>query len=205
MIRNATRRCRALLGRLEDDRRGATLTEFGFVAPVLCLMIMGIFDMAHSQYTNSLINGTLQKAGRDLTLETAGSQQDAIDEAVRAEVLKVVPSTATVEFEKLSHFDFSDIGEAEEFSDDNNDGACNDGEVFVDANENGQWDANRGREGIGGARDAVLYTAVVTYPRLFPMYGLAGLPQNVTLRASTVLRNQPFDEQDRSNTTGNCP
>jgi len=152
-----------------------------------------------------LVNGALQKAGRDLTLENAGSQQVSIDDAVRAQVMTVVPPDATVEFEKLSHYDFSDIGEAEEYTDDNGDGVCNDGEVYVDANGNGQWDANRGREGIGGARDAVLYTAIVRYPRLFPMYGLVGLPNSVTLRASTVLRNQPFDEQDRSSDTGNCP
>jgi hypothetical protein len=195
---------RGLWHRLTGDTRAATLTEFGFVAPVLILMIMGIFDMAHTQYTNSLVHGAMQKAGRDLTLESAGSQQDSIDDAVRAEVLKVVPSTATVEFEKLSHFDFSDIGEAEEFDDINGDGVCNNGELFVDANGNGQWDENRGQEGIGGARDAVLYTAVVSYPRMFPMFGLAGMPENVTLRASTVLRNQPYDEQDRSDETGNC-
>jgi Flp pilus assembly pilin Flp len=205
MIRSTAIRSRALFARLRGDRQGATLTEFGFVAPVLCLMIMGIFDMAHTQYTNSLINGAMQKAGRDLTLETAGSRQADIDARVRAEVMTVVPNTATVEFEKLSHFDFTDIGEAEEFNDDNGDAICNDGEIFVDANSNGQWDANRGRQGIGGARDAVLYTAVVTYPRLFPMHGLIGMPDTVTLRASTVLRNQPYDEQDRSNDTGNCP
>lgn len=204
MIRKAAQNCRALLRRLRSDEGGVTLLEFGFVGPVLCLLIMGIFDMAHAQYTNSLVNGALQKAGRDLTLENAGSRQDDIDDAVRAEVMKVVPSTSTVEFEKLSHYDFSDIGESEEYADDNNDGSCNDGEVFVDANGNGQWDPNRGREGIGGARDAVLYTAVVTYPRIFPMYGLAGMSQEVTLRASTVLRNQPYDEQDRSTDTGNC-
>jgi len=194
-----------LLRQLASDRSGATLTEFAFVAPVLILMVMGIFDMAHSQYTNALINGAMQKAGRDMTLETAGSQQTSIDENVRNEVLKVTPSTATVTFEKLSHYDFTDIGEPEEFDDDNNDGICNDNEVYVDANGNNQWDSDRGRSGIGGARDAVLYTAIVSYPRLFPMYGLAGMPQNVTLRASTVLRNQPFDEQDRSTVTGNCP
>lgn len=193
-----------LLRQLSSDCSGATLTEFAFVAPVLILMVMGIFDMAHSQYTNALINGAMQKAGRDMTLETAGSQQNSIDEAVRNEVLKVTPSTATVTFEKLSHFDFTDIGEPEEFDDDNNDGICNDNEVYVDSNGNNQWDADRGRAGIGGARDAVLYTAIVSYPRLFPMYGLAGMPQNVTLRASTVLRNQPFDEQDLTE-TGNCP
>jgi hypothetical protein len=37
------------------------------------------------------------------------------------------------------------------------------------------------------------------------MFGLIGMPETVTLRASTVLRNQPYDEQDRSETTGNCP
>jgi Flp pilus assembly pilin Flp len=204
MIHAAALRCHALLRRLAGDRKGVTLVEFGFVAPVLCVLVMGIFDMAHTQYTNSLINGALQKAGRDLTLETAGSQQTSIDNQVRIEVMKVVPNTATVEFEKLSHFDFSDIGESEEYDDDNNDGECNDGELYVDANGNGQWDANRGRDGIGGARDAVLYTAVVSYPRLFPMYGLVGMSDTVTLRASTVLRNQPFDEQDRSTETGNC-
>ncbi len=204
MIHTAARRCHALLRRLAADRSGVTLVEFGFVAPVLCVLVMGIFDMAHTQYTNALVNGAMQKAGRDLTLETAGSQQDEIDDRVRAEVMKVVPNTATVEFEKLSHFDFSDIGEGEEYDDDNDDGTCNFGELYVDANGNGQWDANRGREGIGGARDAVLYTAVVSYPRLFPMYGLVGMSNTVTLRAATVLRNQPFDEQDRSTETGNC-
>lgn len=196
---------KAIFNRLRRDEEGATLTEFGFVAPVLILMIMGIFDMAHSQYTSALMHGAMQDAARDLTLETAGSQQTNIDQRVIDAVSDVAPSTATVTLEKLSHFDFSDIGEAEEFTDDDGDGVCNNNEVFVDANENGQWDADRGQTGIGGARDAVLYTAVVTYPRLFPMYGLAGMPKNVTLRASTVLRNQPFDEQDRSTTTGNCP
>lgn len=193
-----------LLRKLASDCNGATLTEFAFVAPVLILMVMGIFDMAHTQYTRALIHGAMQKAARDMTLENASGALASVEEGVRDEVLKVTPSTATVTFEKLSHFDFTDIGEPEEFDDDNNDGICNDNEVFVDANENNQWDADRGQSGIGGARDAVLYTAIVSYPRLFPMYGLAGMPQNVTLRASTVLRNQPFDEQDRSTDTGNC-
>lgn len=196
---------KAFFRRLRSDEEGATLTEFGFVAPILILMIMGIFDMAHSQYTSALVNGAMQQAARDLTLETAGSQQSSIDQRVIDAVADVTPDTATVTLEKLSHYDFSDIGEAEEFADDDGDGICNNNEVFVDVNENGQWDADRGQTGIGGARDAVLYTAVVTYPRLFPMYGLANMPQNVTLRASTVLRNQPYDEQNRSTATGNCP
>ena len=190
---------------LTRNKDGATLTEFAFVAPILILMVMGIFDMAHTQYTSALVNGAMQKAGRDLTLESAGSLESAIDSRVIDSVSAVVPATATVTLEKLSHFDFEDIGEAEEFTDSGTlDGICNNGEPFVDANNNGQWDADRGEEGIGGARDAVLYTAVVSYPRLFPMYGLAGLPQDVELRVSTVLRNQPYDQQDETIVTGNC-
>lgn len=193
-----------LLRRLFGDNGGATLVEFAFVGPVLILLIMGIFDMAHTQYTNALVNGAMQKAGRDMTLENAASRTAANDARVRAQVLNIVPNGATVEFERLSHFDFTDIGEPEEFADDNLDGICNNNEVYADANGNSQWDADRGRDGIGGARDAVLYTAIVTYPRMFPMFELAGMPDQVTLRSSTVLRNQPFDEQNRAISTGNC-
>lgn len=189
---------------LKANERGATLTEFGFVAPVLILMVMGIFDMAHTQYTHAMMNGAMQSAGRDLTLESAGSREQSIDDRVKAQIQAVVPKNATITLEKLSHFEFSDIGEAEEFTDQNDDGLCNNNEVYADANGNGQWDSNRGEQGIGGARDAVLYTAVVEYERLFPMYGLAGLPQNATLKASTVLRNQPYDEQDTNVETRNC-
>ena len=38
----------------------------------------------------------------------------------------------------------------------NANGTCDSGEAYEDANGNGIWDANRGRIGSGGARDAVL-------------------------------------------------
>lgn len=188
------------------DQRGATLTEFGFVAPVLILMVMGIFDMAHTQYTHAMMNGAMQNAGRDLTLESAGSRESDIDARVTDEIRAVVPSNATITLEKLSHFEFSDIGEPEEIIEDPDDAnmVCDPGETYIDANNNGTWDADRGQEGIGGARDAVLYTAIVEYDRLFPMYGLAGMSQKATLRASTVLRNQPYDEQDLNAETRDC-
>lgn len=190
---------------LRRDERGATLTEFGLVAPILILMLMGIFDMAHSQYTAAQINGAMQKAGRDLTLESAGSRQSSIDQRVIDQVKTVVPNNATVTLEKLSHFDFSDVGESEDFTDNNGDLICNDGEPFEDSNDNGQWDANRGSSGIGGARDAVLYTATVEWPRLFPVAGLIGMSDTMTLSASTVLRNQPYDLQNRVIPVGTCP
>lgn len=195
----------ALLRRLRGDSKGVTLVEFAFVGPVLVLMIMGLFDIAHTQYSASVLNGAMQKAARDLTLESAQSQQVNIDARVTKQVRSVMPTNATVTLQKQSHFDFSDVDLPEEFTDQNADGRCNNNEPYVDNNDNGSWDADRGKDGIGGARDVVVYTAIVTYPRMFPMFGLAGLPQDVTIRASTVLRNQPFDEQnDRVTTVRNC-
>lgn len=195
----------ALLSRLRRDETAATLTEFGFVGPILILMIFGIFDIAHTQYTAAIVNGSMQKAGRDISLETGVLSEDDIDRRVEQAILGVAPKQAEVTYEKLSHFDFSDIGEAEDFTDTNNDKICNNGESFDDSNGNGQWDASRGKQGIGGARDAVLYTAEVSYPRLFPLQAfIPTLPSRVTVEASTVLRNQPYDTQNTEVPIGQC-
>jgi len=191
-------------GRLAREQEGATLTEFGLIAPILIMMLMGIFDMAHGQYTSAMVNGAMQKAARDLTLESASMRQDALDARVIAQIRTVVPKNADIELKRLSHFDFSDVGASEEWSDDNGNGICDNGEVYADANRNGRWDADRGIDGIGGARDVVLYTATVRYDRLFPIYNMIGIDQQASIEGSTVLRNQPFDEQDRSIVTGTC-
>lgn len=192
-----------LLRKLRGNEDGATLVEFAFVAPILITMLMGVFDISHQIYTSAMLNGAMQKAGRDMTLENAGGNQTSIDALVRKQVHLVIPN-GNVQVQKLSHFDFSDIGQPELFTDQNGDGACDNGEPFEDANDNGTWDPDRGKTGIGGARDAVVYRATVTYPRLFPMAELIGLKKNITLQASTVLRNQPYDNQNRTVTIGNC-
>ncbi|MEL6541877.1 MAG: TadE/TadG family type IV pilus assembly protein [Pseudomonadota bacterium] len=193
------------LNRLGRDQAATTLTEFGFVGPVLIVMLVGLFDVAHTQYTGAMVNGAMQKAGRDISLESAGSTEAQIDARVISQVTTVTPNNATVTLEKLSHFDFSDIGEEEPYTDENGDKVCNDNEPYEDTNDNGQWDANRGKAGFGGARDAVLYTATVTYPRLFPIDKFVpGMAANVRVRASTVLRNQPYDEQSTQVSVGNC-
>lgn len=202
--RPARRPARRFARRLRPDETGGTIVEFAFVAPVFVLMLIGVFDIAHTLYTSSMLQGTMQKAGRDFTLENAASRQTAVETFVLQRVQDISPSAA-VTFERKAYFDFADVGEPEAFDDLNGDGACNNNEPFEDDNNNGQWDDDRGEVGFGGARDAVMLTATITYDRLFPMAGLAGLPEQVVLEASTVLRNQPFDRQDQSVTVRNCP
>lgn len=191
------------LPRLARDTGGSTVVEFAFVAPIFVVMLVGILDTSMNLYASSMLDGIMQKAGRDFTLEDARSREDELEGYIRSQVGTVAPN-AVVTFERKSYFDFGDVGQPELYDDENEDGVCNDNERFEDVNDNGQWDTDRGQESFGGARDAVLLTATATYPRLLPMANLIGLDDTVSLQSNTVLRNQPYDNQDRSFPVGNC-
>jgi Flp pilus assembly pilin Flp len=199
MIRLAKHVFRAL----RRDPRGAALVEFGLVAPLFVLMLMGLFEFGMQVYARSLIHGAMQEAARDATLEGADLDIEDLDQAVRWQVRNVIPR-AEFEFTRTNYANFSDVGQPELFTDQNNDGECNNNEPFEDANANGIWDADRGRDGLGGARDAVLYEVTATYDRMFPLHSLMGWDSEIMLEASTVLRNQPFDAQAERAAVGNC-
>lgn len=190
--------------RLRQDSEGAALVEFALVAPLFVLMLMGLFDFGIQVYGRSLLQGAMQEAARDATLEGADLTTTEIDEAVESHVRNILPR-AEIEFTRTNYANFSDVGQPEEFTDNNGDGECNAGEPFEDVNGNGTWDADRGQDGLGGARDAVFYEAVAEYDRMFPLHSLMGWDSRVTIEASTVLRNQPFDTQDdRTAVVGSC-
>jgi hypothetical protein len=194
-----------LARRLRFDQRGVTLIEFAVVAPVMLIAIMGIMDLGHRSYAVALLQGSVQKAARDSGLETGNESASDIDARVKGYMKLVLPDDTDYNFVRTSYTTFSDVSQPEDFTDLNDDGFCNNGEVFEDANGNDVWDEDRGLQGQGGARDAVLYTATVSYPRLFPLAGLAGMPEETTISASTVMRNQPFGEQSVPEpSTGNC-
>jgi Flp pilus assembly protein TadG len=196
-----------VLRRLAHASEGATIVEFALIAPVLMVTLMGIFDVGYNMYATTLLKGAIHQAARDSTLEgTTAVSAEALDDKVESVVHKLVGS-ATVVATRKSYSTFSKVRQPEDFVDAGDmNGSCDNGEVFEDANGNGNWDADRGKTGVGGARDAVLYTVTVSYPRVFPMAGLIGLSDTSTMSATTVLRNQPYGLQAaESAVTGNCP
>lgn len=193
----------ALIHRLARDASGATIVEFAMIAPVLLTLIMGMFDMGYNIYAQTMLQGSIQQAARDSTIEGSGPRAAALDRIVTEAVHGIVPD-ATLRFSRTAYSSFSEVGQAEDFTDGNDDGVCNEGEPFEDANSNGAWDADRGVAGQGGARDAVLYTVTATYPRAFPIAQFIGMSPTFSTRASTVLRNQPFDLQNIAPQVGNC-
>jgi Flp pilus assembly pilin Flp len=185
------------------NQRGAALVEFALISPVLMLTLLGLMDLGYNYYVVAQLQGTIQKAARDATLERALKTTDQIDAEVAEEVHKLVPD-ASLQFARSSYSRFADVAQPEDFSDLNEDGRCSDGEPFEDANANGQWDADRGARGMGGARDAVLYEVTVSYRRAFGVAGFIGLSDTFTTQSTTVLRNQPWGEQISIARPGNC-
>lgn len=197
---------RALARRLRRDNEGATIVEFALVAPVLLMMLMGLLDLSYNMYTAQMLQGAIQTAARKSTIEGAADGTAALDEIVTTAVHTIAPA-ATMTFSRKSYASFTAVGRPEDFTDADNDGTCNNGEVFEDANNNGTWDVDPGAVGQGSARDAVLYTVTVNFQRAFPVFAfIPGQSSDYTMKASTVLRNQPYGTQAGGGvpTTGNC-
>lgn len=183
------------LSALSHGEDGVTVIEFGLLAPVFFLFLIGSFDIGYTMYMKSVLNGAIQKAARDSGLETGPAALDAIDQDVREMVLKVAINS-TVETERRSYFEFADVDRGETLVlDDNGDGYCDTGDRFQDENDNGTWDEQLGADGIGGAKDVVHYTVKVDYRPMFPMWKFLGMSPDRQLKASTVLQNQPYNDQ----------
>lgn len=199
--------------RLARAEEGATLTEFGLIAPVLCLLLIGSLEIGHRLYMHGVLEGAVQKAARDGSLETASGTssdpRDSIDARVLSQVRKL-HNSANVTFNRRFYRTFTDASEkkTEEFTDTNGNGTCDADEPFEDVNNNGVWDRDGGDDiANAGARDAVVYTVTMNYPNMFPLHKFIGGSDTTTLSASTVLANQPYGEQQQYDapTVGNCP
>ena len=182
---------RALSRRLARDDKGVTALEFAFVGPIFIVMLMALLDMGHMLYAKSVLNGAVQKAGRDSSLQTGIQNAGAIDLAVKNTVLTVVPN-AQMTFNRKNYTDFSNIGAPEPFVDTNNNGRRDPGECFQDTNANGIWDTDSSQANQGSASEAAVYTVTLSYTHIFPVATLIGGSPTQAMSVSTMLRNQPY-------------
>lgn len=182
-------RRRRWLAHLTADASGVTIVEFALVAPVFLVLLMGTFEIGHMAYANAVLNGAVEEAARNATLETGDTS--AADAEVESIIRKVVPGAEFASTRK-SYFDFKDLNRPEQWNDSNGNGECDNDENFVDENGNGEWDADIGTTGNGSAGDVVLYKVTVTYQPIFPL----PLTGEQTLTATAVKKNQPFANQE---------
>ena len=187
---------------LRRDEGGLTIVEFAIVAPVFLLLLMGSLDIGHTVYAQSVLNGAVQSAARDASLE--GADTDVADALVLAQVENVMPSVTLVT-ERTSYYDFADIERPEQFNDANADDTCNDGEAYVDENRNGRWDEDIGQSGNGGANDVVIYSVEATYTPIVKVPFMDRVFGDRTLKSNAIRKNQPFARQtEYSSEAGTC-
>jgi Flp pilus assembly protein TadG len=191
---------------LARDQRGATLVEFTFVAPVMIMLMMGLCDLLYTTYARSILNGAVQKAARDGTIQGAAEQTGAIDLRVMTIMAGLIgpttqscatnPAAGTWCSTRTSFVSFAQAG-PEPFNDDNNDGIRQSTECYSDINGNGKWDSSAmpGTDGQGGANDVTVYKMSITYPRIFPIAAILGWPATQTITGTTLLKNQPYQSQ----------
>ena len=72
---------------------GAALTEFGLISPVLFLLLFGGFDVGHTLYMRTVLEGAVQKAARDASLESASGNDATVRTAIDTAVRTVMPGT----------------------------------------------------------------------------------------------------------------
>jgi Flp pilus assembly pilin Flp len=188
------------LSKFLRNQDGTSVMEFGLIAPVAVMMMLGTMDIGHTYYVRAVLDGAMQEMARDSSLEGATTtiQETVIDKRVKDSIHAVMPS-ATVTPLRRFYKTFSDAAaaHAEEFTDTAGDldGICNNGEPFTDKNNNGVWDADGGDSGQGQAQDIVIIRVNVKFQRLFPLAAMIGLPEQVNIDSNSILSNQPFGNQ----------
>lgn len=198
---------------LLNNERGTALTEFGLIFPAFALLLMGSLDIGHTLYMQGVLQGAIQKAARDSSLEsgTATATQTTIDTRIRNAVKDLNTSLAdsdiTITRRYYKTFSTASAALAETWTDTNTNGTCDNGEPYSDANNNSTWDRDGGNSGQGGARDITVYNVTVSYAHMFPLWKLLGTSGTQTVKATTVLANQPYGAQSQygSATARNCP
>ncbi|MEQ1549001.1 MAG: TadE/TadG family type IV pilus assembly protein [Chakrabartia sp.] len=204
--------------RLRKDKRGIAAVEFALIAPTFLVLLMGGLEAGHSLYMKAILEGAVQKAARDASLETGtiATQRAVIDAAVTAQVKAIYNGVnPTISRRFYRSFEKAAAAQMEPFSDTpatagipgQPNGLCDRGESYTDNNNNNGWDKDGADAGQGSAEDKVLYTVTMSYPRLFGIGGLLGLPPQQTLKATTIIGNQPYGEQQQytAPTARNCP
>lgn len=201
---------RGMTARVRRDAHGIAATEFGLIAPVFLLLMLGALDMAHTLYMQGVLQGVVQKAARDSSLETGANatQQALIDQRIIDQVHRLA-NNATVKIDRRNFYTYTKAADAtpEPYNDNNDNGICDDNEPFQDNNANGRRDSDGGSAGQGATQSAVVLTVDVDYPRFFPLDKMMGLPGTVHLGAKTVLTNQPYGQKagEPAPVVGNCP
>jgi Flp pilus assembly protein TadG len=189
-----TRQPPRTFARFRRNADGVTMVEFGLIAPVLTLMIMGVTELGLMMAGQAMLdNATFvaSRTGKTGYTDTNKKQSKTISDAIQKNVSAFLdPAKITVTSTAYSDYDSM---QPEPFTDRNNNGVWDNGEPYTDVNKNGSYDKNVGTTGYGGSGEIVLYTAAYDWRLFTPMLGkLIGTNNVVQLKSRVVVKNEPY-------------
>jgi Flp pilus assembly protein TadG len=184
-----------LFRKFRSAESGVTAIEFAVVAPVLCILIMGIIEFALVMMVYNVMEGataTSARTGKTGYVETGETRQQTIIDSIMARAGSLLDqSKLTVTTKYYKQYD--QINDPEPYTDTNHNGQYDAGEPFTDINGNGVWDADMGQSGFGSAGDIVVYTVSYPWPISTPVVsGFLGTAGIFTITTHAVVKNEPY-------------
>ena len=185
---------KTFVSKLRRNNDGSAAIEFSFTAPLLIMTIVAIMEFSMILFLNASLEGSLRDAARfgSTGYQPAGvNREDVIIQKIQSATLGLVPIDAS-HVTALAYTDFSEVGQPEPWIDDNPaNGSYDVGEAYTDVNGNGQWDADMGTPGLGGACDVVVYRVHTEWRLLLGLLA-STIGNPISLDASTAVRNEPY-------------
>lgn len=186
------------LGKLARDVRGVTVVEFAVVAPVMLIFIAGLLELGYVTFARSTLESAILVASRESRVAECPAEVADLLRSELTDRMEVVmshdgqPPVLTV---RSYGTNFSNVGNPEPFNDIDGNGSFDPGEPYTDTNGNGGWDVDMGKDGNFGAfGEVVEFSASFNVASLLPFFA-AAVNNNegfYTIRAETVVRNEPF-------------
>ncbi|MEM9685175.1 MAG: TadE/TadG family type IV pilus assembly protein [Pseudomonadota bacterium] len=168
--------------------------EFAFTAPLLISTVVAIMEFSMILFLSASLEGSLRDAARfgSTGFSPAGvNREDVIIDRIKDATLGLVPIDSS-KVTTLAYTDFSEVGQPEPYVDNAPaNGSYDVGEPYTDVNGNGQWDADMGTPGLGGACDVVVYRVQTEWGLLLG-YLAASIGNPFKIEASTAVRNEPY-------------
>lgn len=84
------RRSRGILSRLLGDDRGQAFVEFGFAAPILFILTLGIIDVGRAMWMNTSLGHAAREGARYASIHG----DDSLDPVTDAEIIDYVKDRA---------------------------------------------------------------------------------------------------------------
>lgn len=189
------------LRKLLHDARGAVIMEFGLLIIPLSVVLLGVLDIGFAMYLRSTMQGAVNDVSRMAVVQNpnftgTGTTEQRIDAAIKARLSGLADEATTWRVDVESFDEFGSVGGPEKLVTDQGEiGVYDEGDCWLDLEENGEWDETPSRTGIGGADDIAIYTATLSMPRILPMASLMGLTPNYDIVVRSAVRNQPYANQ----------